>query len=595
MSDDLRWWRAESDRAVAERVCSTLDRLERADADRLAQILTHARLYGGAKFAGLGLSDHARTLPGERLKRNVVASCIDTGCAKLAKNRPAPQFVTNGADWSTRRKASKLSKFGKGLLHQVDAYRIGPTMLREAMIFGTSLAKVVGERDRLCLERTFPWEVFVDHTEALYGEPRQMIQRRFVDRAVAMEAFAGSGQGVTMRRQAIADAATPERASIGRDTTCEQIEIVEAWHLPSGDGADDGRHVIATRAGVLLNEKWERAAFPFVVLRWEDPIAGFWGVGMAHRLVGFQFEINKLLQRIQLAMHTFAATKVYIDAASGIPKAHIDNETGTVHMVSRGGAKPEIVPQQSVHPEMFAQVDRLVAAAFEDVGISQLSATSRKPAGLDSGAALREYNDIESERFVVAGRRWEEFFLDIVRRGLDVVREMGGEFSLSAPDKREPERIAWADVDLEESAYTLQCFPVSLLPSTPAGRVQMVQELAGAGWIDAGTAMEMLDLPDLDEMWSRLTASRRHVRKVLDRMLDGGDQEMPDGAIDLRAALEQSNAAVWECEDNGAPEEITNRVRVYRDACASAMAKASAPAPAATPLPMPTAMQPMAA
>jgi hypothetical protein len=595
MRTDARWWTAEPAR-LAGRVCETLDRFERQDQDRLAELLTHARLYGGTKQLGLGPASYSTNLPGERLKRNVVASCVDTAVAKLAKNRPAPQFVTNGAAWDTRRRVGKLNKFAKGLLHQTDAYRLGPVKLREACVFGTSLVKIVPRGKVIGLEGAFPWEVFVDALESLYGEPRQLVQRRFVDRAVALEAFVGEGRGVGERRAAIELAPTPDDQAnaMGRDATCDQIEVVEAWRLPSSDEADDGRHVIVTRRGVLLDEKWTRQSFPFVVMRWEDPLVGFWGRGMADRLKGIQFELNKLLQRIQLAMHTFSATKVYLDEASGIPKAHVDNVTGTVHMVSRGGTPPVIVPQQAVHPEMFAQIDRLVAAAYEEVGISQLAATSRKPAGLDSGAALREFNDIESERFVIAGRRWEEWHLDIVRRALDEVREMPG-FTIDAPDRREPETLEWADVNLAESAYTLQCFPVSLLPQTPAGRIQMVQELASAGWIDPGTGMEMLDLPDLEEMWSRVTASRRHVRSVLNSLLDGGEREAPDGSIDLRVALELSSAAVWEAEDNGAPEDVVESVRQYRDAVASLMAKAAAPPPAAAP-PMPAeAMGPQAA
>jgi hypothetical protein len=44
----------------------------------------------------------------------------------VAKNKPAPQFLTSGADYSMRRKAEKLNKFGKGMLHQSGMYRIAP-------------------------------------------------------------------------------------------------------------------------------------------------------------------------------------------------------------------------------------------------------------------------------------------------------------------------------------------------------------------------------------------------------------------------------------------------------------------------------------
>lgn len=602
MRDDLRWWKAEG-RRVVETVCTAFDRIEAADRDRQELLLTHARLYGGAKVLGLNSTQYATTLPSERLKRNVIASCVDTAVAKVTKSRPAPQFVTNGADWKTRRKAEKLTKFGKGMLHQSDAYRVAPTIIRDACIFGTGVAKVMEQDGKIAMERTFPWEVFVDYLEAVYGGPRQMFHRRFVDKGVLIEAF-GDGRGAGERRAAIEMAPEAPRDGLGRDVTCDQIEVLECWRLPTGPESKDGRHIIATRKGVLLDEKWERSTFPFAILRWEDPVAGFWGRGMAERLTGIQFEINKLLQRIQLAMHLLSVTKLVMDESAGIPKSHVDNETGTIYIVNRGGTPPTTVPQQAVHPEMFAQVDRLVAAAFEEVGLSQLSATAQKPAGLDSRVALREFNDIESERFIVQGRRVEEWHLDVVRRGLDVARDIPG-FSIDVPDKRDPVSLSWKDVDLDAEAYTLQCFPVSLLPQTPAGRVQMVQELIAGGLVDQGTGMEMLDLPDLEEMYDRLTASRRHVRKVIDRMLDGGEQALPDGSVNLNEAIGIASAAVWAAEDSGAPEEIVGRVRIFRDSCAALSAKSAMPpappaeAMPAAPMPGPeqmmTAAPPMAA
>lgn len=579
----MRWWRAEGAR-VYEMVCSAFDRIEQGDQDRLAALLTHARLYGGTKIAGLGPSQYHSQLPSERLKRNVVASCTDTAVAKIAKNRPAPQFVTNGGDWKTRRKAERLTKFGKGMLHQVDAYRIGPTIVRDACIFGTGIGKIIETDGRLAMERTLPWEVFVDQMESLYGEPRQIFQRRYVDKGVLLELY-DSGRGAGERRAAIELAPEPPRSGFGRDLGCDQVEVLECWRLPSGRDANDGKHVIVTRRGTLLEEPWTQRTFPFAVLRWEDPLVGFWGRGMAERLTGIQFEINKLLQRIQIAMHLLSVSKIVMDEAAGVPKSHVDNETGTIYVINRGGNAPTVVPQQAVHPEMFAQVDRLVAGAFEEVGLSQLSATARKPAGLDSGVALREYNDIESERFVVAAHRCEEWYLDVVRRGLEVARGIDG-FSIDVPDKRDPVTLSWADVDLDTEAYTLQCFPVSLLPQTPAARIQTVQELMAGGLIDQETSMEMLDLPDLEEMYDRVTASRRHIRKMVERMLDGGPQEMPEGDLNLADAVQVASAALWAAEDQSAPDEVIERVRVFRDSAAALLVPPPAPAAAPGAMPM---------
>jgi hypothetical protein len=46
--------------------------------------------------------------------------------------------------------------------------------------------------------------------------------------------------------------------------------------------------------------------------------------------------------------------------------------------------------RQAMHPEVYNHLDRLYQRAYEISGISELSATGKKPAGLESGAALQD-------------------------------------------------------------------------------------------------------------------------------------------------------------------------------------------------------------
>jgi hypothetical protein len=49
-----------------------------------------------------------------------------------------------------------------------------------------------------------------------------------------------------------------------------------------------------------------------------------------------------------------------------------------------------------------------------------LSAAAQKPAGLDSGKALREYNDIESDRFMTIGQAYERYYLQLAKLDISV-------------------------------------------------------------------------------------------------------------------------------------------------------------------------------
>ena len=80
-----------------------------------------------------------------------------------------------------------------------------------------------------------------------------------------------------------------------------------------------------------------------------------------------------LLQRIQNMMRMLGVTKVIVEQQSGVPKAHINNEVGTIYHVAAGSRPPTVVAPQSVHPEYFQQLDRLYQRAFQEIGISELA------------------------------------------------------------------------------------------------------------------------------------------------------------------------------------------------------------------------------
>jgi hypothetical protein len=580
---DLRWWKAEGDNIGHALVCAAEQLIERL-APRHKLFLQFARMYGNREILGLGLTSYSDAKLGERLSMNVIASCVDTATAKIAKNKPAPQFLTSGADYLFRRKAEKLNKFGKGVLHQAHVYDMAPAVFRDAAIFGTGFIKVYNDGTRVRAERVFPWEILVDDAEAMYGQPRQLVQQKWVDRAVLLEKFGKDEKTIEAIRKANTDDNdTRYRDVIGRDRLADQVCVYEGWRLPSSKKSKDGRHVIAVEGCALHDAPWKRESFPFAKYTLEDPVAGFWGTGMAERLIGIQLEINRLLQKIQRAFQLLGVPRVIMSSAAGVPKTHINNEIGAIITVNGGLEQaPTVVAPQTIHPEVFAHLDRLHARAFDEVGLNQLSVSGQKPAGLNSGIALREITDIESDRFVIAGRRFETLHIDVVRRGLDEVRTMRG-FTVDVPGRVEKLEIQWKDVSLDDSAYILQCFPASLLPQTPAGRFERVQELYGAGFIDQDTAMELLDVPDLEEASSSRLASIRAIRARVASMLDGGEFVAPEAFDNLQLILAWVPRVYLIEREYGCPEDRLEMLRDYINEAQFLMAKAAAQTQATTP------------
>ncbi|WP_434127598.1 hypothetical protein, partial [Enterococcus faecium] len=70
------------------------------------------------------------------------------------------------------------------------------------------------------------------------------------------------------------------------------VKIVEAWHLPSGYDADDGRRVMVCRDLVLEDEPWTRLRHPFALLHYSPPVRGWYGHGLVSMLAAPQAKIN---------------------------------------------------------------------------------------------------------------------------------------------------------------------------------------------------------------------------------------------------------------------------------------------------------------
>jgi hypothetical protein len=74
--------------------------------------------------------------------------------------------------------------------------------------------------------------------------------------------------------------------------------------------------------------------------------------------------------------------------------------------------------------EVYQQLERLVNFAYQQAGISQLAAGSKKPEGLNSGVALREFDDNQTDRFASLSRAYDTFFVDLAYQVTDKAKEI---------------------------------------------------------------------------------------------------------------------------------------------------------------------------
>jgi hypothetical protein len=515
-----RWWAAEKPTDLADAIAANVAHLKNNDSDNSPRYQKAARMYGDlaapqweqarfdAAVAAAKMGQGAN-----KVVHNVIAACVDALHARITRSKPLPMFLPSGGNYRIQRKAKKLNKFVEGLFYELGAQKLMATAFKDACVFGLGSLKVFATPDRrLAYERTHAVDLLWDSMEAaVCGSPRSLYQKAQVDRQMLVSLYPDMD----------VDNVTAPEAGKSATTISDTIVVYEAWHLPSGPGKGDGRHVWATGNQVLFDEPYKHADFPFVWIRYQPSLFGFSGRGIADILYNRQLEINQYLMAISRAIFSVGGPKLAVEQNSNVNKAKLTNVKEASIIEYRGQA-PQWLQGPIVAPEVYQHLQTLIQGAFEELGISQLSAQSQKPAGLDSGKALREFDDIESDRFNALGQAYENCALDLARLSIRVMKDVvkGASYTVRAPAKSFTETIDWKDVQLRDEEYTLQLWPVNLLSRSPASRLQDVQDLASSGMITQRQAKRLLDLPDLQALSDLSTAAEDYAQKVLDGIID---------------------------------------------------------------------------
>ena len=534
------WWKTKNEEELCNELLATVAYLKESQNYRQRQAAIYARLYGNHSlfnFIGQNMSklDNTMGLPQDRPTFNVISSSVDTLVSKISQSRPAPVFLTDNGDYKQRNLAKKLNNFILGEFYQTKVYDKAATILRDALVEGTGCLHVFETQDnKVGVERVLLTELFTDPNESIYGEPRQLYRVKLVDRSVLMEQCPKFKSTIALAEKAYLD-----NSAEASKTVSDLVMVVEGWHLPSGKGAKDGRHTLACSAGVIFDEEYTKDRFPFAFFHYATRLLGFWSQGIAERLMGTQMEINALLYTISRAIKLVGVPRVFIEQGSKVSKAANNNDVGVI--VTYTGTKPIYEVAPCVPQELYAQLQRLIQYAYQQEGVSALEAQAQKPAGLNSGEAIRSYDDISTDRFASTSKKYDNLFVDLAYLVIDLAKDIAerdGEYQTVYPNKNGTKMVDLPKADLLKDPFVIQCFNMSSLPRDPAGRMAKVTEMIQAGMISIKEGRRLLDYPDLEQMERLANASEERIFQILDQMVEDGIYTPPDPFMDLQLASE---------------------------------------------------------
>ena len=583
---DERWWNAENDDDLAQRIVDAARVVDLATQSRQQWMLDAYCLYGDR--SAIDGYDRATDNGGAPITRNLIASAADAVLAEITQTKPRPMFVTIGGDYLDQSRARKLTAFCDAKLDEVKALDLAAQAGRDAIITGLGILRpyIDPQSNKTRVDRIFPPHFLPDDRNAIDVLPRTYYLRHLVDRWHLMECYPDHAE-------AIESAPGPSQAQWFAESyrTSDVVEVWEAIRLPSRADKSDGRHASVIVGAVLSDAPYERDEPPFAFVRAVKPVRGFWGESLVQRAASTQEELNKLLLRIQSSMHLHAVAQWWVPRQAGVVVGQIVNEVWTIVQYD-GPTPPTQMTPASMSSEVYQYVAALEQEVFKLMGVSELSAQSLKPAGVNSGIALNTYNDVQSRRFVSLERDYEALFVELARLIVQLETELAEddprrEIVYQGPGGRR-ERIEWSKVALDEDSYRVRVFPASAFPTNPAAKIEMLQGMLDKGTIDQQAFYELaLDVPDLESVRNRITAPLELLHKRFAMILEDGEYVGPEPYQDLELGLRECALALQRAEIEEAPEEHIELMRRWFVECEDMIAEATPPAP-----PMPEALPP---
>lgn len=266
---------------------------------------------------------------------------------------------------------------------------------------------------------------------------------------------------------------------------------------------------------------------PVCSIYYTMPIVGNTTLSIADMLKGIQIEVDELMKRISDASVLNPAQTILLANANNIKVGQLNNKVGNIVQYNANnptGAGMDVVTPNFIADQYTSLLDNLIEKAYNMVGISQLSAQGKKPAGLDSGVALATQADIESDRFQVLLDQYIRAFTELAKI---VVKVFEANKDIIKPNRYNL-KLTWGDVEKEYDKMRIQFSAADNLSKDPSEKLKQLQTLAMAGIIPATQIASLLELPDINRGYSVANNAWNACQTLIDQCIYEDKYEIPD-------------------------------------------------------------------
>lgn len=424
---------------------------------------------------------------------NVIRSCIDTLVSKMAQNKVRPYFNCVNGSFKDIQIVKQSQIFFDDYLDKQNFHSIIQDVFRDAAIFDRGFIFVENGE----IKRAYPWQVSTNASDTAYNKELTEVYYE--------------------RKEYPVNLLPEELKKVCKDqiTTSygiywNSVDKIKVYGVP-------GKQII---------EDYDKPV-PFIEVNYGSPVNGNTNISLADIIRPIQDEIDSLYEKISKASELDPGLVMWVPEESNIKATALDNNVGNIYTYTATpnmtGSPVSISTPAFIDPSYTSLLNDLIQKAYEFAGISQLSASSMKPQGADSGIALQTLQNTESERFQVQLDKYIKSYTDVTKLIIaladpdeQIIPEMNGNLA-----------ITWGDVVEETKKMKLQYSCMDALSKDPSTKLQQLQMLAQAGVISPSRISEFLEIPDLQQGYSLANNAVNAAMIVIQRAIDLEDYDVP--------------------------------------------------------------------
>lgn len=598
----LDWW---NKARPHELIWQAVERLERRYQPTHERWLNQLKIFSDRAVRALGPDGYDQCDASEPTRRNVTRNAVQTMAVKTTRNRPRTVFLPRGAKPSVKRQCELLEKFIAGLTDHNEVREKSELVVYDAEIYGVGGFRTSWEvppgsdRADIVTERVLPWQILYDPAECQGGRPpRTLYQCNLIDRETLAMLYPEAKREISELPRAQSPIQNSACVSGGsQETLMDGVRVVEAWHLPSYKGAEDGKYTVVAR-GITLEppRPYKHDDFPLSFLTWSPAPLG-WHI-QASSLVeegrGPQKALENIVERVD-ASFDIAPSFINNPPGSGLENGEITDRIDLPILNGNPEAMPTVEHAPPMHPAYLEREQTLTQTYYDLVGVSQASATARKPAGVEAAVAMQTLADQESERYLAWHYRYGSLFSHVAKCQIRAAADAAAAgYDVESFHDEVDEAIKWNDVGLEEHQFSVKVQSVSNLPKDLAGQVELANQFVAGQLLPKEDALDLIvGLPDLDAKRELYMADRIAVERDVEDILNGA-QRLPDKHDALPYAKDYARRMYLRHRRKSTPDAMKRLARYIdaAEALIAGQAAAMAPPPMMAPPGAAPAMDP---